>query len=261
MMREISFRNQKGQTLRGFVHEPKGYDGKKGIAIITLHGFPGTCMGGRVEKTSKLLAKKGFLVMRFDFSGSNISDGNFEDKLMSQEVKEIKYAIDFLKKNYRFKRLVLHGHSTGSIDASLYAYKDKRINRLILSGATDRLEHSARFDFSDMMVWDFWTKGYITYRRRPDGRKTWVTGKRLKKAFYDEFFSLDIPKAMKKYRRPLLIIHGEMDEGVPLQRAKDLFKLCNSPKQLYIIKGADHKFSKRKWLRLFVERIARFSKL
>lgn len=260
MIKEISFKNQKGQVLRGFIHEPKKYN----TTILTLHGFPGSCTGRRVVETAKQLAKKGFLVMRFDFSGSNISEGKFEDKLMSQEVKEIKYAIDFLKKNYRFKRLVLHGHSTGSIDASLYAYKDKRINRLILSGATDRLDLSARFDFSDRQVWDFWTKGYITYKPRPgarkDEKKYWVTGKRLKKAFYDEFFTLDIPNAMKKFRRPVLIIHGEMDEGVPLQRAKELYKLCNKPKQLYIIKDADHRFTKRKWLKLFVKKTARFAK-
>ena len=145
MMRAISFKNRKGLTLRGFIHEPKRYD----TAILTLHGFPGSCIGGRVEKTAKQLEKKGFLVMRFDFSCSNLSDGRFEDKLMSEEVKDIKYAIDYLKKNYKFKKLILHGHSTGSIDASLYAYKDKRINKLILSGATDRLDHSAHFDFSD----------------------------------------------------------------------------------------------------------------
>ncbi len=252
MIRKISFKNQKGQTLMGFIHEPKRYD----TAILTLHGFPGSCTGKRVSRSAKQLEKKGFLVMRFDFSGSNISDGKFEDKLISQEIKEIKYAIDFLKENYRFRRLVLHGHSTGSIDASLYAHRDRRINKLILSGATDRLERSARFDFTDRQVRDFWTKGYITYK----APGYWTNNKRLKKAYYDEFFKLDIPKAMKKYRRPLLIIHGEKDEGVPLERARELYKLSNKPKQLYIIKEADHRLTKRKWLRLFVDRAARFAK-
>jgi uncharacterized protein len=254
MMHEISFRNQKGQTLRGFIHGPKRYD--HGTAILTLHGFPGSCTGDRIINTAKMLEKKGFLVMRFDFSGSNISDGKLEDKLISQEVKEIKYAIDFLKKNYKFRKLVLHGHSTGATDASLYAHLDKRINKLILSGATDRLDSSAHFDFNDLQVRDFWTKGYITYR----SKKYWSYNKRVSKAYYDEFFRLDIPGAMKKYRRPLLIVHGEKDEGVPVQRAHELYKLCNRPRQLYIIKGSDHRFTKKKWLKLFVEKAARFAK-
>jgi len=254
MMRAISFKNQKGLTLRGFIHEPERYD--HGTAVLTLHGFPGSCTGKRITQTARQLAKKGFLVMRFDFSGSNISDGRFEDKLISQEVKEIRYAIDFLKQNYKFKRLVLHGHSTGSIDASLYAHLDKRISKLILSGATDRLDSSAHFDFNDIQVRDFWRNGFITYK----AKNYWINNKRLRKAYYDEFFRLDIPQAVKKYRRPLLIIHGDKDEGVPVQRAKELYKICNHPKQLYIIKGADHRFTKRKWLKLFVDRVARFAR-
>jgi uncharacterized protein len=202
------------------------------------------------------LARKGFLVMRFDFSGTNISDGRFEDKLMSQEVADIKNAIDYLCKNYSFSRLVLHGHSTGAIDAALYAYKDKRIAKLILSGAIDRLDSAAHFDFSDMQVRDFWTKGYIKYK----SPHSWVNNKRLNKDFYDEYFKLDLPGAIHKYRRPLCIIHGEKDEGIPVERASDLYRIANRPKKIHIIKGADHRFSNRIWLESFVELAARFAK-
>jgi len=65
----------------------------------------------------------------------------------------------------------------------------------------------------------------------------------LKKAFYDEFFTLDIPKAIQKYQKPLLLVHGEFDEAVPLKDAEELLKIANKPKQLVIIKGADHSFT------------------
>jgi pimeloyl-ACP methyl ester carboxylesterase len=250
-MKSVSFKNGKGLTLRGFVHEPKKYD----TAILTLHGFPGSCTGKRVYNTARLLCKKGFLVMRFDFSGSNLSDGRFEDKLMSQEVKDIKYAIDFLKKNYKFKRLVLHGHSTGAIDAAIYAYKDKRVNRLVISGGLLNLDNAAHLDFNDRQIKDFWSKGYMVYK----AKKYWTNGKKLKKAFYDEFFTLNIPKAIKRYHRPILIVHGDKDEGVPLQCAIELYKHANRPKQLYIIKGANHRLTKRKWLVKFVDKVARFA--
>ena len=250
MIHSIYFKNQKGQKLRGFIHEPKKFD----TAIIVLHGFPGTCTGKRVTGTCKKLEKKGYLAMRFDFSGTNISDGKFENKLMSQEVKELKYAIDFLKKNYKFNKLVLHGHSTGAIDAALYAYKDKRINKLILTGATDDLKKSARFDFTDEMVHDFWTKGYVTYKTPG----YWTTGKKLRKAFYDEFFTLSIPKAIKKFKRPLLIIHGNKDDAVPIERAKSLFLMANKPKKLVILKNCDHKFSQRGKLDEFIKIIIKF---
>ncbi len=159
---------------------------------------------------------------------------------MSQEVKDIKAAIDFLAGNYQFKKLILIGHSTGAIDASLYAHKDQRIHKLILLGAESDTKHSAHYDFTDQQIHDFWTKGYIRYHA--PGR--WYHHKRLKKAFYDEFFTLDIPKAIKKYKRPLLIIHGEKDEAVPSQDAQELYKMANRPKRLMLVKGSDHRFSK-----------------
>ena len=152
---------------------------------------------------------------------------------------DIKYALDFLCKNYKLKQLVLYGHSTGAIDAALYAHKDKRIDKLILTGAVSDLKHAARYDFTDVQIRDFWQKGYIVYNK-PD---KWYHHKKLKKAFYDEFFTLDIPKAIKKYKKPLLLVHGECDEAVPMKDAEELLKMAHKPKKLIIIRGADHSFT------------------
>lgn len=238
MIQKIQFKNGNGLRLRGFLSVPRKYE----TAILFLHGFPGSCQGSTATRLLQMAAKMNYLLMVFSFSHSPPSDGKFEDKLMSKEVDDIKYAIDFLQKNYQYKQLVLAGISTGAIDASLYAYKDKRIDKLILMGAESDTKHSVHYDFTDQQVHDFWTKGYIIY----DRPEHWVQGKKLKKAFYDEFFTLDIPKAIKKYRKPLLIIHGEKDEAVPLKEAQELFKLANKPKKLVIIKNADHRFSGKK---------------
>ncbi len=254
-MKPISFRNGRGLTLRGFIHAPKLKTGEKyGTAIIFLHGFPSNCLVFSSTRMAKVLEKTNYLFLTFSFSHSPPSDGKFEDKLMSKEVEDIKYAIDFLQKNYSFKQLILSGISTGAIDASLYAWRDKRISKLILLGAESDTKHSVRYDFTDQQVHDFWTKGYITYNRPGH----WVHGKRLKKAYYDEFFTLDIPRAIKKYKRPLLIIHGENDEAVPLKEAEELLKLANKPKRLVIIRGADHRFSKPEYFLKMLKVIGEF---
>lgn len=251
MLKKFSFKNWQGLTIRGYIHKPKKYQ----AAILTLHGFPGSCTSKRVINTAKMLERRGFLVMRFDFAGSRISEGKFEDKLMSSEVKDIKSAIDFLHDNYHFKKLIVHGHSTGAIVASLYAHKDKRISKLVLSGAVENLKTAVRFDFTDEQVRTFWLKGYIVYKKS----KHWTSGKKLKKAFYDEFFKLDIHKAMKSYRRPLLILHGEKDKAVPVECAYALYGIAHKPKKIIIIKGADHQFSQRKWLKQCVESMTKFA--
>ena len=235
MIFPIEFKNNLGLTLCGYIHKPKKYD----TAIVFLHGFPGT-MHGTAARLLNIISKKGFLCLRFNFSGTDTSEGKFEQKHMGQEVKDIKYAINFLEKNYSFKKIILIGISTGAIDASLYAYKDKRISKVILLSAVSDLKHAARYDFTDRQIHQFWKKGYIIY-----GPGKWFGRKRLNKSFYDEFFTLDIPKAIKKYHRPLLIVHGSKDESVPVWNAKELFRIANHPKKLVIIKNSDHRFSKK----------------
>lgn len=230
----VFFKNARGLILKGYVHAPKKYD----TAVVFCHGFPSNSRGSTSLRIGRALPRAGFLVFRFDFSHNPESEGRFEEKLMSQEVDDIKSAIDFVSNHFSFKKLVLYGHSTGAIDASLYAYRDKRIDKLVLTGAVANLKNAARYDFTDEQVRDFWKNGYIVYRRKGE----WVDGKKLKKRFYDEFFTLDIPKAIKKFKRPILIIHGEKDL-IPYEReALILYRMANQPKKFVLIKGADHSF-------------------
>ena len=235
MNKKIEFINEKGLTIRGIVHVPKEYE----TAVVVCHGFPSNHEANTPKRIARNLESRGYLVLRFTFSDSYPSDGNFENKLMSNEVNDIKCAIDFVYNNFSFKRLVLFGHSTGAIDSSLYAYKDKRINKLVLSGVVSDLKHAARYDFSDEQIKSFWERNYIIY----NSPGKWIHRKKLRKKFYDEFFKLNIPKAIKKYNRPLLIIHGEKDPIIPSWKDPlELYALANKPKRLVIVKDAGHSY-------------------
>ena len=246
MIKGIDFKNNLNLRLKGFVHEPKNYD----TAIIHLHGFPGN-MFKTPLRMCRAMSTLGYLCMRFEFTGTHKSEGKFEDKLMSQEVKDIRYAINFLKKNYSFKKLILIGHSTGAIDAALYAYRDKRIDKLVLMGSVSNLDEAVRYDFTDKQVRNFWLKGFVTYNEPGN----WTHRKKINKAFYDEFFKLNIPRDIKKFKKPILIIHGTKDEAIPFDKdPKEIYKLANRPKKLVYIKDADHSFKKKKhWDKLIFE--------
>ncbi len=232
-IKPISFKNNKNQVLRGVVHIPRKYD----TAIVILHGFPGRS-SGRAELLAKMFRHRGYLAMRFDFSGTDISDGKFENKLMSQEVKDIKYAIDALEKKYGFKKLILYGHSTGAVDALLYAHQDPRITKLIVSGSLVNLKQCLKYDFTQEQITDFKKKGFITYH----APGTWLDKKKLRKAFYDEYFTLNVKEALKKFKKPILIIHGGKDELVPIVNGYETYNCANKPKELVIIKNTNHRF-------------------
>lgn len=232
MVKKVAFKNRRGLTLRGYVHVPKRFD----TAVVYCHGFPSSSRGTTSPRVGRMLENAGFLVLRFDFSGTPNSDGKFENKLMSSEVADIRSAIDFLYENFRFNALVLYGESTGAIDASLYGHTDKRLAGMIVTGIESDLKHSAHYEFTDEQVRDFWTKGFAAYRQP----RHWVNGKKLRKVYYDEFFTLDVPRAMKRFHRPLLVVHGERDIIPWKSEGYAFYRNANRPKRFVLVKGADH---------------------
>ena len=53
----------------------------------------------------------------------------------------------------------------------------------------------------------------------------------------DRFSSID---AIARVRTPLLIVAGDRDRIVPLEQSRRLFERAPEPRQLVVIRGADH---------------------
>lgn len=54
---------------------------------------------------------------------------------------------------------------------------------------------------------------------------------------------LNIKYAVKKYNRPLLILHGEQDLAVPVKEGLEIFESCNKKKsRLITVPAAGHTF-------------------
>jgi fermentation-respiration switch protein FrsA (DUF1100 family) len=50
----------------------------------------------------------------------------------------------------------------------------------------------------------------------------------------------DTLSKVKRLRRPLLVVHGEHDEIVPLSQGRRVFQAASEPKRFYVIRGARH---------------------
>ncbi len=246
MIKKVEF-----NSLQGYIHVPKKYK----HAIIVLHGFPSRCEGFTISRLANALGKN-FLTLRFDHSGTGMSTGKFEDKLISTEVKEVRKAVDFLSKNFDYENLILVGHSTGAINAALYAHKDKRVDKISLIGGSGNLKEAVQYEFTPLQVKSFWEKGWMRYKR--EGK--WYHNKKLKKAYYEEFFTLDIEKSLHKYKGDVLIIHPEKDEFIPLKDAKQLLHAATKPKKLVILRDADHRFTKPAHFRKLITVVNKFCK-
>ncbi len=245
----ISFKNHQGHTLVG-----EYTDHGRDWAVIIAHGFPTSANGSTVRNLRSALAARMYNVLTFDFHGSGRSEGDFEHKLMSNEVRDLGAAIDFLEEEKQIERVVLLGHSTGAIDVALYDPSDHRVSAKVLMGGVADLTTAVNYDFTPLQIKDFWEKGEIQYLREGE----WYHEKKLKKAFYDEFFELSIEQSLSEYHKPLLIAHGTEDFLDYKKEALPLYARANEPKELFVQEGADHKFSNPVHFMNLTQRLEKF---
>jgi dipeptidyl aminopeptidase/acylaminoacyl peptidase len=67
---------------------------------------------------------------------------------------------------------------------------------------------------------------------------------RLRYALYESCLEYDGYKAAATIKTPTLIVQGEQDELVPLHQSSRLMEALQGKRQLEILRGADHGFTK-----------------
>jgi len=220
--------------LRGVVYVPAKYT----KAIIFAHGYPGDSSGG-TDRRARFFARNGVLAFRFDMRGCGASCGQHEERLLSTDIADLEAAIAFLKAHAEFDTLVLHGHSTGALIAPFAA---KHVSAVILSAGAAHLDAAVHYDFTPKQVRELWTRGY-THTLFP---LEWLGKKgKICKEYYDEFFTLNLSSRLRTLRKPTLVVHGTLDEAIPVKCAHEVYALLPGPKRLAIITGADHRFKKK----------------
>lgn len=148
--------------------------------------------------------------MRFDFTGCGESKGRFEDSTLSRRIDDLRSALDLVEQR-RYEDIGVMGSSLGGCVSVLTAAEDDRIKAL----------------------------------------STWATPCYLNKIFSREAFpklwedikEYDVAQVLREVKRPILIIHGSLDEQVPLSHAHALYEEANEPKRLEVIEGANHRFT------------------
>lgn len=63
-----------------------------------------------------------------------------------------------------------------------------------------------------------------------------------------------------KQNPPILIIHGNNDETVPIEEGKKIFQLAKPPKEFFEVPGGDHRFSDPNHLNLVIQKTVEFIK-
>lgn len=199
--------------------------------VILVHGFTGDLRGpdNLFEKLSKKLQRLDYAVIRFSFRGTPPSEGEYIDMTVDEQVEDLDKVIEHAKL-LGYTDIALLGESMGgSIVAKAY---DQSLKAVIF--------WYPAFDFTDTSF-----KNYLTNESQEKLKEQGYLleeGFKVGKQFIDEIPSVDLYNKVGEIKRPVLFVHGNKDVDVPYQQSEKAFQIANDPKEIRIIKDANHCF-------------------
>jgi uncharacterized protein len=175
-------------------------------AVLFAHGN-GSNITHRAEMLRALHDRMHVAVMIFDYRGYGRSDGSPDEAGILADARA---ARTWLAKRAAVKEneIVLFGESLGGAVAV----------DLAVDGARGLVLDSTFNSLPDVAAWHF----------------PWLPVDALLQT------RLDSAAKIGKYHGPLLEVHGDRDQTVPIQFGRRLFAAANEPKQFVVMPGVDH---------------------
>lgn len=230
----VTFQNKSGEQLSGKLELPP--DRHPHNFAIFAHCF--TCSKNllAVKNISRALTKKGFGVLRFDFTGLGESEGDFKDTNFSGNVEDLIAAAAYVAENYK-KPSLLVGHSLGGAAALFAAAEIESIQAVATIGAPADPEHVNHLFKSSLEKIEKEGKAVVTLA----GREFTI-----KKQFVDDLKNKSLAEVVKNMRKSLLVMHSPQDNTVGISNAKLIYEAAFHPKSFISLDGADHLLQNKK---------------
>jgi dienelactone hydrolase len=227
--------------------------GENTRCVFYVHGFKGFKDWGFVPYIGEYLANKGFFALAFNFSHNGIGDqpteftepDKFARNTLSREVQELSELVEAVKGGFfgsvNNSRIGLLGHSRGGGITLLTSAIKKEIGAAVVWSAVSSFN---RFSEDHRAKWR--KDGYIEVVNQRTGQVM-----RLNKTLLEDFEIhqdnlLNIEKAVKNLPCPLLVVHGEEDESVPVSEGQQIHKWADpTASELLMVPNTGHTFGAR----------------
>jgi fermentation-respiration switch protein FrsA (DUF1100 family) len=264
MEERVNFGSQ-GLKLSGVLHIPDDLSpGERRPACMVLHGFGSNKNSKACISPATLLAKWGYIALRFDMRGCGESEGPSAHIICLEQVEDTRSAVSYLMTRPEVDpaRIACAGHSFGAAVSVYAGGVDKRIAAIISSGGWG--DGYTKFQRQHAQP-DAWAKFAATLGRGRELRTK--TGKSIKIPRYDIVpippamrgnlapgsvmeFPLETVESMLDFRandvvgaiapRPLLLLHASTDSVTPTEQSIVLFQKAGMPADLHLIADVDH---------------------
>ncbi|MDX1630210.1 MAG: alpha/beta fold hydrolase [Fulvivirga sp.] len=219
--------------------------------ILFLHGFKGFKDWGHWNLMAEEMARKGFCVVKFNFSHNGTTPSNptafddleaFSKNKLTIELDDIKVVMDYLFSNactipnIDHSKCYLIGHSRGGGIGCIATSEDHRIRGLVTWAGISDFEKRWPEDTVKQ-----WTEEGVIYIPNSRTKQQMPMKFEIAEDYFQHKERLNIENAVKSLSVPYLIIHGTDDPTVNVEEAEKLHQ-WSKESELLIVKGADHVF-------------------
>ena len=222
--------------------------------VVFVHGFKGFKDWGHFGLLAQFFAARSFVFVKLNLSHNGVvvgGTGDLEDleafgqNNFSHELDDLGQLLDALHTpgatplpaaRLDLRRLYLVGHSRGGALVLLKAAEDPRVRAVATWAAVADLH--PRWPAEVLAQWQRDGVLYVPNSRTGQQLPMYY---QIAEDFYAHRPRLDLPQLMPGLRQPVLLIHGDQDETVPLAAAHQL-QAAQPNAKLLVVPGAGHMF-------------------
>jgi pimeloyl-ACP methyl ester carboxylesterase len=234
-----------GRTLRGWEH---GTVRPGAPAALLVHGFSDSGTGGHGlwVPVARALAASGTAARAYDRLGHGVSDGDFADVRLLDEVDQVSAMIRTLAEDADGPVHVV-AHSLGGVESALAAAR-----------APELVASLTLWSPAGVVVDDITSHDRVMSVPLAAARERGVVdvqGMGLGLAFADEVLAgIDVYGPVAAYGGPAEVLHGTADEVVPVAYGARYGELLPGA-TFTAVEGADHGWSSVDLRRMLIERL------
>lgn len=232
MLQSFEVENEIKFKIRGIINKPESRG--KFPCLVYCHGFTGHKLETHAifVKIARMLEKQNVVSVRFDFTGSGESDGEFQNMSMTTEVRDCEEVLKFCS-NLSFvdkDNINILGFSMGGAVAIINsAINSNLIKNTILISPAVHMYGLIVSQIKGERLNKLWQDGVVNF-----------DGYLLSQKAIDDIFNYKIFDYAKSIEQNTLIIHGTCDESVAPLYSKKLQEIIGDNARLVYINGASH---------------------
>ncbi len=221
-----------GFDIVGVLYIPEGVGRHPGLIIS--HGIPAGVQD-RQDRGYPALAEhfcaEGFLTAIFNFRGCGLSGGDFEMRGWTRDLAKVTgYLLD--RPELDGHNLALLGFSGGAAASVYQGAGDGRVTAVASCSCPAVFDRFRDEEGTSEFLEGARQIGIIRQKGYPASLKEWMDG-------FEEVAPVRWVAGIAP--RPLLLLHGSLDELIPVEQAWELYRAGGEPKEIHIIQGAGHK--------------------